>query len=296
MPARLTCYVPEHAATVRVVADEEVLRLGRDPDACPLALDHPSVSRAHALLEGAPGWRLLDLDSKNGTFVDGERVHSRELQDNCWLRFGDVYCEFEPLTVAQAQALRERAEQRRATSAILQRRAAGQPDLDSLLHETLRAALELTGCDRGFLLLGEPRGMAVRATVGVDAATPPGGGFAGSFGAVARALSEGSAIVANAVGATPWLRSRESVVDAGIRALACVPLPGAHPGAVPLGAVYVDSRGDDARITALDVELLTGFVEQMALAIAARRAGDDLGAVAQGAASAMPVAGPGFPA
>lgn len=295
MPARLTCYVPEHAATVRVVADEGMLRLGRDPDACALALDHPSVSRAHALLEGAPGWRLLDLDSKNGTFVDGERVHSRELHDSCWLRFGDVYCEFEPLTAAQAQALDQRAGQRRASSAILQRRAAGQPDLDSVLKETLRAALELTGCERGFLLLGEPGAMAVRATIGVDAASLPGGGFGGSFGAVARALSDGAAVVANEVGATPWLRSRESVVGAGIRALACVPLPGAHPGAVPLGAVYVDSHGDDARITALDVELLTGFVEQMALAIAARRAGEDLGTVAApGAAPAVP--GPGFPA
>lgn len=288
MPARLTCYVPETAATVLVVADEGMLRLGRDPDACPLPLDHPSVSRVHALLEGTPGWRLVDLDSKNGTFVDGERIDSRELRANCWLRFGDVYCEFEPLTNAQAQALGERAEQRRATSAILQRNAEKQPDFDALLHETLRAAIELTGCERGFLLLGEPGAMSVRAGIGVDAAALPGGGFGGSFGAVARALSEGAAVVVNEVGATPWLCGRASILDSGIRALACVPLRGSHPGAVPLGAVYVDSRGGDARISALDVELLTGFVEHMAVTIAARRAGEDLGAVALDAGSPAP--------
>ena len=44
-----------------------VLLLGRDPS-CGLVLDSPLVSRFHAKLEGG---RLIDLDSANGTFVDG---------------------------------------------------------------------------------------------------------------------------------------------------------------------------------------------------------------------------------
>jgi hypothetical protein len=48
--------------------------LGRSIN-CDLVIDHPSVSRKHALLsfdEG--GMRITDLGSKNGTFVDDIRV------------------------------------------------------------------------------------------------------------------------------------------------------------------------------------------------------------------------------
>jgi len=55
-----------------------------------VTLDDSSVSRNHARFERTDdGYRLVDLGSVNGTFVDGQRVHSyRELPDSCTLRFG----------------------------------------------------------------------------------------------------------------------------------------------------------------------------------------------------------------
>src|SRR5437660_165788 len=50
--------------------------IGRAPD-CDVCLQHPSVSRYHALLERLPdGVRLSDLRSINGVFVDGRRLTS----------------------------------------------------------------------------------------------------------------------------------------------------------------------------------------------------------------------------
>ena len=50
--------------------------IGRAPD-CDVCLQHPSVSRYHALLERLPeGLRLSDLRSVNGVFVDGRRLTS----------------------------------------------------------------------------------------------------------------------------------------------------------------------------------------------------------------------------
>src|SRR5262249_25538546 len=53
--------------------------IGRAPD-CDVCLQHPSVSRYHALLERLPeGLRLSDLRSVNGVFIDGRRLTSPAL-------------------------------------------------------------------------------------------------------------------------------------------------------------------------------------------------------------------------
>ena len=204
MPARLTCYLPDRAAQVRVLADAGVVRLGRDPE-CEILVDHPSVSRAHAQIDAAPSPpELLDLGSKNGSFVDGVRVSRQALGADCWLRFGDVYCEFECLSTAQARALEQQASRRRATSAVLQRQAVAQPRFDLVLEETLRAAAELAGCERGFLLLGDPGSMSVRCAIGLDRGAPGAAAFGGSSAAVTRALQTGQPVFANDTGSAPW--------------------------------------------------------------------------------------------
>src|SRR5206468_11797215 len=52
----------------------DVLRIGRAPDN-DLALQHPLVSRRHAELSvSASGLIVTDLESANGTFIDGVQV------------------------------------------------------------------------------------------------------------------------------------------------------------------------------------------------------------------------------
>ena len=59
------------------------LSVGRHHD-CDVVFSAPDVSRRHALLRFRDGrWILQDLDSRNGTFVNGVRV------DRCELRPGD---------------------------------------------------------------------------------------------------------------------------------------------------------------------------------------------------------------
>ena len=280
MPARLTAHVPDRPACLRLLGDADALSIGRDPG-CGFSLDHPSVSRLHARIAAAPGgWLLEDAGSKNGSFVDGERIAERRLDQGCWLRFGDVYCEFERVTSEQAEAMQQRMQLRRQDSAALQRQVSAVRGFDAMLSETLRAAVELSGCERGFLLLGEPGALAVRSAIGMTAAELAAAEFRGSAGAVQRAMEERRAVVANDVATLPWLGQRASVLAGGIRALVCAPISAAagFRGEL-LGAVYADRIEGAARITELDLELFTAFVERMSLAIAARRAGEDLGAV-----------------
>jgi DNA-binding NtrC family response regulator len=68
--------------------------IGRDPT-CAVVLDDHAVSRQHARIVNEGGvFRVVDLDSRNGTFVDGERVQTATLEPLHELRFGDALFKF----------------------------------------------------------------------------------------------------------------------------------------------------------------------------------------------------------
>jgi S-DNA-T family DNA segregation ATPase FtsK/SpoIIIE len=62
-----------------------VLKVGRDA-ACPISLNDPDVSRVHAILTlSEDGLRLADLNSTNGTWVNGAKITKEVL-----LKTGDT--------------------------------------------------------------------------------------------------------------------------------------------------------------------------------------------------------------
>ncbi|MFU8803710.1 MAG: sigma 54-interacting transcriptional regulator [Bradymonadaceae bacterium] len=70
------------------------MTLGSSPDN-DFVLDDPSVSRFHAVIEvDAQGYRLIDSDSKNGSFVDGLRLREVYLNDGTKFRLGNSTLSF----------------------------------------------------------------------------------------------------------------------------------------------------------------------------------------------------------
>lgn len=70
-------------------------RVGRGDENEIVLLD-PSVSRAHAIVELDAGEAVVrDLDSTNGTFVNGRRVSVEPLRDGDVLQFGNTRMRFE---------------------------------------------------------------------------------------------------------------------------------------------------------------------------------------------------------
>ena len=70
------------------------LVIGRSPEAG-FSIEHPSVSRLHCSVQPeAHGASVRDLDSKNGTHVNGSRVRGAELRDGDLLMVGEVVLKF----------------------------------------------------------------------------------------------------------------------------------------------------------------------------------------------------------
>jgi hypothetical protein len=71
-----------------ITVDSESIRIGRGIDN-DLVLRDVRVSRHHAAIEPSPhGWIVRDLQSTNGTFVNGRRVDEEELDPKAELSLG----------------------------------------------------------------------------------------------------------------------------------------------------------------------------------------------------------------
>ena len=97
-------YAPSFEQVVNAIRFDPAapLVLGREPPAGGVCVAHGGVSRLHARIHRrADGWVIKDLDSRNGTFVEGARVDEHVLRDLDEIRIGDAVFKF----VAQGIAL-----------------------------------------------------------------------------------------------------------------------------------------------------------------------------------------------
>lgn len=84
--------------------------IGRSPD-CSIVLKSPGVSRQHAAIQIKDGAVTLeDLDSSNGTYVDGVRVKQALLAPGQEIIFESLRFVFEPLTSSASKKLFEHEE------------------------------------------------------------------------------------------------------------------------------------------------------------------------------------------
>lgn len=267
---------------IRLLDENKPYRLGRASE-CELRVDHPSISRFHAELQGGPdGWVLHDTGSKNGLRVDGHLVLKANLSKSTWFAIGDVYCWVELVDAAAANLQRAHEQSRRETSRWLSARMSPSLGIGTLIAQTLDVVIELAGLDRGFVLFapeGEP--LRVHASRGLLTRDISKADFAGSVTAVEKALSTQQSVVCCDTNESPWLGSRPSVRLGGIRGIVCVPL---RITGNTMGVVYADSRAPGPPVTELDLELIENVAGHAAAALAARQLRGDMNDVLRSAA------------
>ncbi len=101
------------------------VRIGRDAGSCAVVLDDSEVSREHAALRPAPAgavggggaWEIEDLGSRNGTFLNGERLDgAAPLHDGDHIRVGATTLLFRAAPQPLAPGEEPRAPERRGDS------------------------------------------------------------------------------------------------------------------------------------------------------------------------------------
>src|SRR5688572_16964223 len=93
--ARLTVVKGPDKGT-EVVLEGQTVTVGSD-ETCQLKLTDTSVSRRHFELSGGPGgYRLRDLKSTNGVFIEGVQVLDGRLAEKCRITLGRSELRFEP--------------------------------------------------------------------------------------------------------------------------------------------------------------------------------------------------------
>ena len=71
-----------------------VCRIGRHPNS-DLQIIHSTISRSHSLIDKTEkGWRIRDLDSLNGTWVNGNPIRETILNNGDEIRLGNVRMQF----------------------------------------------------------------------------------------------------------------------------------------------------------------------------------------------------------
>ena len=136
-----------------IPVERRAVFLGRDRDACDWWIDDPSISRRHCRVfvydsADGPVLRVQDLDSTNGTFVNGQRVTEINLESGDKIHFADVLVRYELMDAEDLEFQRnllERAQrgERDPLTGLLTRQFLDER-LPQMMHEAEGLKIPLT--------------------------------------------------------------------------------------------------------------------------------------------------------
>ncbi len=152
------------------------------------------------------------------------------------------------------------------------KRLASERDVARLLERITDSAVELSGAERGFVLVLDEDGKLVPHAVR-DAAQPDDPHVAFSQSIAEAVLIDGEPIVTVDARADGRVNDYMSVHRLMLQSVACLPIRVGRLGesAVTLGVLYVENRVRRGRFGEGDVELLLAFADQAAIALANAR-------------------------
>jgi signal transduction histidine kinase len=138
-------------------------------------------------------------------------------------------------------------------------------DLQTVLDQVMDAIIQLTGAERGFLMLLDDDGnLNVRVARNFDQATLDSGAFALSRTVTTQVLETGQAIVTTNAQDDPRFAGQQSVVANALRSIMASPL---RVRGEVIGVTYVDNRVRTGLFSEKDLEVLDAFAGQAAVAI-----------------------------
>ena len=231
------------------------------------------VSRRHAVLaHGEQGWQITDLDSANGTYVNGKAVNTALVRPGDQVQIGRTILLITSDPDVTEPAAVERISLIARSSSDDQSRIVGQAraletvalsswaqaganlqllyqiseesvrpasSLDDLLSRILDLTLQAVGADRGCMLVAnsrtdriEPRVVSHRSHVDVNERMPI------STSIVEYVIQNGQGVRTSDAQHDSRFESGQSIMKSGIREAMCVPMQGRYE---LMGVIYVDT-------------------------------------------------------
>ena len=259
-------------------------------------IDDINSSRRHCQIERHDGtYEVVDLKSRNGTLVNGVLVLRKELRPGDCVEVGKTRMFFEhvshehsdetidlttdrflePLSeLDEEDQLAALKKEREIFLKLLEvnRNLNSKVVLMDLLELFVDTVVEVTSAERGFLLLGTGTDVEITVARNMDheAIRDPASKFSSAL--ACGVVESGSAICCDNASKESRFKDDATVKKLGIKSVLCVPI---RTGEVPLGAIYVDNRFDEAAFTRNHSRWLEIVADQSAVAIRNARLFED---------------------
>lgn len=246
--------------------------------------DDNGLSRQHLIFEqDSEGWRVLDVGSKNGTVVNGQKIDcptrlkpgDQILAGHLTVVFDSPGRKFER-TVVVFDGREERTRSATYATDLTHAITSDRPVAANRIDALIRAGQELAGhrpLEELFTLILDLAVDSVKAERGVlltiegDALLPKaarGENFRISSGVRDRVLNEKESILVNDVQSNEAFRAMHSLVQQQVRMLMAAPLQTKDN---VIGLIYVDSPSLSQEFSAEDLSLLTVLANVAAIRI-----------------------------
>jgi signal transduction histidine kinase len=138
-------------------------------------------------------------------------------------------------------------------------------DLNEVLNQSMDAVIKLTGAERGFIMLiGESGELEMKAARNVAQESLNAEEFLVSQSIIRAVFDTGDPLVTTNATEDPRFAHQASVVAHNLRSIQCVPLRARGKN---IGVVYVDNRIRSGVFDESDLEMLSAFAAQAAIAI-----------------------------
>lgn len=272
----------------RLDVGDTKIRIGRARES-ELHVPDAHVSKAHAeITRDGTGFHVADVGSRAGVLVNGHRVERRQLADGDVIELGTespvkITFRIGQLRAPIAQGARELTDvsgdaarggmARLARFFEFSRKLGGGFTLEEVLLDVVDLAVEVTGAERGMLILRRPDDTlemrVARAAGGVDL----GKGVKASETLVRQAIAHGKARVVGDVADDVDLAHQASIMSLELRSAVTLPIVragDAGDGAV-FGVLYLDSRKRRGGFDGFDLDILERLAQDASSVIESAR-------------------------
>jgi len=277
-----------------IVLNRVPFTVGRKVDK-DLVIADPRVSRDHAqILQEGLDFFVVDLGSKHGTFVNGERIQRQKLTRGDRLEFGardSAYVLFNPahntsntarefLSQISAKPIKADATELETLRLFLEaaRKLNTAGVLDEILITMLDVTLELTKAERAYVFLKDDDG-TLRLAAGRNSKKEPLlDDKTISHSILEESLRANSEFLLTDTSQSLDLAGRQSIVAYDLRTVVCIPLRKlqvhatrdsqtpvpAAASAQAMGVLYVDSRFASRDISSVSQDILHAIATEAA--------------------------------